>query len=71
MREWFIIFIVLLIFIDIYLSASVYVDAKRIKDPALGVPSQIWGLISFLFPLLGFFIYWLMHHSALSKKNRN
>ncbi|HHU51651.1 MAG TPA: hypothetical protein GXZ36_07520 [Firmicutes bacterium] len=71
MREWLFIFVVLLIFIDIYLSASVYVDAKKIKNPALGVPPQVWGLISFVFPLMGFLVYWLMHHSTLAGTNRN
>ncbi|HEY8343945.1 MAG TPA: hypothetical protein VIL66_02010 [Bacillota bacterium] len=70
MREWLFIFVVLLVFIDLYLSASVYVDAKKIKDPALGVPPPIWGLISFIFPLMGFFVYWLMHHSTLAGTNR-
>ena len=57
-----------LIFIDIYLQLPC-MDAKN-KNPALGVPPQVWGLISFVFPLMGFLVYWLMHHSTLAGTNR-
>ena len=70
-RGWFFIFLFLVMFIDIYLSAAVYVDAKKLKKPALDVPPPIWGLLSFLFPFLGFFIYWLMNRSGLANVKTN
>jgi len=69
-KGWFFVLLVLLVFIDIYLSAAVYVDAKKLKAPALQVAPGIWGLLSFLFPFFGFFIYWLMNRSSLSHIHR-
>lgn len=65
---WLMLFFILMLFTNLYLSAAVYVDAQnRIKLP-LKIPPSVWGLISFSFPLFGFFIYWLMTSSALVKE---
>lgn len=50
---------------NLYLAAAVYVDAKKQRHYVLNLSPTLWALIAFLFPLLGFFIYWLMHHSTL------
>jgi len=67
---WLMTFFILALFTNLYLSAAVYVDAQnRLKLP-LRIPPPVWGLVSFSFPLFGFFIYWLMTSSTLVKENR-
>ena len=63
-RFWLTLFGLALVSINLYLTAAVYVDAKTGLDQ-LNLPPGIWALVTFFFPLWGFFIYWLMHHSTL------
>lgn len=51
------------------ISVIVYRDAKTLLHPALGISPFLWFSISFIFPIGGMFIYWLMNHSSLNKEN--
>ncbi len=55
---------------DLYLAAAVYVDAKKQRRHVLNLSPAVWALVAFLFPLLGFFVYWLMHHSTLVQREK-
>lgn len=69
LEAWLPLLLALVLFTNLYLSAAVYVDAKRLNRPALQIPPPIWGLLAFTFPLIGFFIYWLMNHSSLRRRD--
>ncbi|NLC52604.1 MAG: hypothetical protein GX770_01365 [Firmicutes bacterium] len=69
-RFWLTLFGLALVSINLYLTAAVYVDAKKRGLDQLNLPPGIWALVTFFFPLWGFFIYWLMHHSTLVVRDR-
>lgn len=52
----------------ISLSVVVYKDADKNYNSAFGISPVLWFGISFSLPILGFFIYWLMNYSTLSRK---
>ncbi|NLY90672.1 MAG: hypothetical protein GX081_03580 [Firmicutes bacterium] len=67
---WLTLLLAVLLFINLYLTAAVYVDAKKRGLDQLNLPPGIWALVTFIFPLWGFFVYWLMHHSTLAFRER-
>lgn len=67
---WLTLFLVALLFINLYLTAAVYVDAKKHGLDQFNLPPGVWALVTFFFPLWGFFVYWLMHHSTLAIRER-
>ncbi len=68
---WLFFFFLLILFTNLYLSAAVYVDAQNRHQLPLKIPPPVWGLISFSFPLFGFFIYWLMTSSTLVQEKND
>lgn len=50
-------------------SVIVYRDAKTLLQSALGISPFLWFSISFILPIGGMFIYWLLNHSSLNKEN--
>jgi len=67
---WLTLILVVLLFIDLYLAAAVYVDAKKHGLDQFNLPPGFWALVTFFFPLWGFFVYWLIHHSTLAIRER-
>ena len=61
--------IILVIATHLAISLIVYRDAKTILHSALSISPFLWFSISFILPIGGMFIYWLMNHSSLNKEN--
>lgn len=53
------------------ISVIVFRDAKTLSHSALDISPFLWCAISFIFPIGGMFIYWLMNHSSLNKENHH
>ncbi|WP_082788857.1 hypothetical protein [Desulfolucanica intricata] len=51
------------------ITTIVYRDAKTLYEPALNISPFLWAAITFVIPIGGMFIYWLMNYSNLSKRN--
>lgn len=67
---WLAFIVVALLSINLYLAAAVYVDARKHGVDHLNLTPALWALVTFFFPLWGFFVYWLMHHSTLAMWKR-
>ena len=67
---WLAFIVVALLSINLYLAAAVYVDAKKHGLDQLNLSPALWAFVTFFFPLWGFFIYWLMHHSTLAIRDK-
>lgn len=67
---WVIFLLFSILSVNLYLTAAVYLDAKKQRVNAMNVPPPVWGFVAFFFPLVGFFIYWLMHHSILVLRDK-
>ena len=50
-RFWLTLFGVALVSINLYLTAAVYVDAKKRGIDQLNLPPGVWALVTFFFPL--------------------
>ncbi len=48
------------------LTFIVFQDAKKIHEPSLSISPALWAAISFILPVIGMFIYWVMNHSNLN-----
>ncbi|HBK69099.1 MAG TPA: hypothetical protein DEB05_01425 [Firmicutes bacterium] len=70
-KFWLTLIILAILSINLYLTAAVYVDAKKQRSYVLYLPPAVWAFVSFFFPLSGFFIYWLMHHSTLVPREKS
>ncbi|MDO7786900.1 hypothetical protein [Desulforamulus aquiferis] len=51
------------------ITIKVYFDAKELSEPALGISRYLWTAISFVLPIGGMLIYWLMNHSTLKRSS--
>ncbi|MBC9786525.1 hypothetical protein H1S01_18890 [Heliobacterium chlorum] len=60
-------FFTFLLVTHISVCSIVYKDAKRLGYSALNISPFLWGSISFILPIFGMVIYWLMNHSSLAK----
>ncbi len=50
------------------ITVIVYQDAKRLNITSLNISPVLWASISFVLPIIGMFIYWIMNHSSLNVK---
>ncbi|MGF7184864.1 hypothetical protein GGQ84_000949 [Desulfitispora alkaliphila] len=59
----------IVVFIPTHLSLSIFVyqDAQRRQVFALrGTSPVLWFCVSFSLPIIGMFVYWVMHYSSLA-----
>lgn len=60
--------LLLLVATHISLTIIVYRDAKSLPQLALGISPLLWLGITFSLPVIGMFIYWVMHYSSWSRQ---
>jgi hypothetical protein len=51
------------------ITILVYQDAKKLHRASLNISPILWTSISFVLPILGMFIYWIMNHSYLKRED--
>ncbi len=51
------------------LTFIVLQDAKKLCKSSLNISPFLWAAISFMLPVIGMLIYWVMNHSSLNTDN--
>lgn len=55
----------------ISLCIVVYKDAVKLQKSELGISPILWLGVTFVVPIFGMFIYWIMNHSTLTRNGKS
>ena len=66
--EWIVVWFALVAVMIIVAAIAVYKDARKQRRCALGMWPIWWAVLVLLTNIVGFTVYWALHHSTLRKE---